>query len=114
MCRAKPLDEVLMWMVNNAANPSMQEKVDRLQQEIIKVDSLIHVAYLMCAKFFLAKRGLFIRAISRAHALQLRPQQKQTLDKVHTAFLHWCDVLVIENVNVAELMQPKVLLGSPI
>lgn len=106
--------EMLVWMVNNAANPAMQEKVDWLQQEIIKVDPLIHVAYPMSAKYFLAKRGLPVRTISRAHALELTPQQKQTLDEVHAAFLNWCDVLGIEKVNVAELIQPKVLLDSPI
>jgi 4-hydroxy-tetrahydrodipicolinate synthase len=106
--------EVLVWMCNNAANPAMAEKVDWLQQEIIKVDPLIHIAYPMSAKYFLAKRGLPIRTISRAHALELTPQQKQTLDEVHAAFLNWCTVLGIERVNVEEIMRPKVLLDSPI
>jgi len=106
--------EVLVWMVNNAANPDMQEQVDWLQQEIIKVDPLIHVAYPMSAKYFLAKRGLPVRTISRAHALELTPQQKQTLDEVHAAFTNWCNVLGIEKVDVEEIVRPKVLLDSPI
>lgn len=106
--------EVLVWMCNNAANPAMQEKVDWLQQEIIKVDPLIHIAYPMSAKYFLAKRGLPVRTISRAHALELTPEQKHTLDNIHTAFLNWCDVLGIEKVDIEELVRPKVLLDSPI
>lgn len=106
--------EVLVWMVNNAAKPEMKEKVDWLQAEIIKVDPLIHIAYPMSAKYFLAKRGLPIRMISRAHTLELTPEEKQTLDKVHDAFLNWCDVLGIQKVDVTELVRPKVLLDSPI
>jgi 4-hydroxy-tetrahydrodipicolinate synthase len=106
--------EVLVWMVNNAANPDMKEKVDWLQAEIIKVDPLIHIAYPMSAKYFLAKRGLPVRTISRAHALELTPEQKQTLDTVHTAFLNWCEVLGIEKVDVEEIVAPKVLFDSPI
>lgn len=106
--------EVLVWMCNNAANPAMADKVDWLQQEIIKVDPLIHIAYPMSAKYFLAKRGLPVRTISRAHALELTPQQKQTLDDVYKAFLGWCDELGIKKVNVEEVMRPKVLLDSPI
>lgn len=106
--------EILVWMVNNAANPVMKEKVDWLQQEIIKVDPLIHIAYPMSAKYFLKKRGLPVRTISRAFALELTPEQKQTLDNIYNNFLMWCDELDIEKVDVEELLRPKVLLDSPI
>ena len=90
--------EILVWMVNNAGNPAMQEKVDWLQNELIQVDPLIHVAYPMSAKYFLAKRGLPIRTISRAHVLELTPAQKEVLDGIHEKFLGWCDTLGIEKV----------------
>ncbi len=106
--------EILVWMVNNAANPAMKEKVDWLQNEIIQVDPLIHIAYPMSAKYFLRKRGLPVRTISRAHALELTPEQKQTLDGIHDKFLMWCNELGIERVNVEEIVAPKVLLDSPI
>lgn len=106
--------EILVWMVNNAANPDLKEKVDWLQQEIIKVDPLIHIAYPMSAKYFLKKRGLPVRTISRAFALELTPEQKQTLDTIYATFLMWCDELGIEKVDVEELLRPKVLLDSPI
>jgi 4-hydroxy-tetrahydrodipicolinate synthase len=106
--------EILVWMVNNAANPAMKEKVDWLQEQIISVDPLIHVAYPMSAKYFLRKRGLPVRTISRAHALELTPEQKQTLDSIHDKFLMWCNELGIEQVNVEEIVAPKVLLDSPI
>jgi 4-hydroxy-tetrahydrodipicolinate synthase len=106
--------EVLVWMVNHAADPAMKEKVDWLQAEIIKVDPLIHIAYPMSAKYFLNKRGLPVRTISRAHALELTPEQKAVLDQIHTTFLGWCTTLGIEKVDVPELMRSKVLLDAPI
>lgn len=106
--------EILVWMCNNANNLEKQEQVKWLQEELIKVDPLIHIAYPLSAKYFLGKRGLPVRTISRAHALELTPEQKQTLNEIHEKFLHWCEVLGITPVNIAEIMQPKVLLDSPI
>lgn len=106
--------EVLVWMCENANNPDKQQEVEWLQQELIKVDPLIHIAYPLSAKYFLGKRGLPVRTISRAHALELTPEQKRVLDKIHESFVGWCERLGIEQVDVAEIMQPKVLLDSPI
>jgi hypothetical protein len=33
-------------------------------------------------------------------ALELTPQQQQTLDEIHDSFLHWCDHLGIKPVDV--------------
>src|SRR6185295_2564896 len=79
--------EILVWMVNNATNPDKQDEVRWLQSEITRVDPLIHIAYPMSAKYFLRKRGLPTRTISRAHALELTPEQKQTLDNIHGRFV---------------------------
>ena len=106
--------EILVWMCNNANDPSKQEEVKWLQSELTAVDPLIHIAYPMSAKYFLRRRGLPIRTISRAHALELTPQQKQTLDDIHERFLNWCDRLGIKKVNVEELLTPKVPLDPPI
>jgi 4-hydroxy-tetrahydrodipicolinate synthase len=106
--------EILVWMCNNANDPSKEQEVKWLQAELTAVDPLIHVAYPMSAKYFLRKRGLPIRTISRAHALELTPQQKQTLDEIHQRFLTWCDRLGIEEVNVDQLMTPMVPLDPPI
>lgn len=106
--------EILVWMVNNANDPRKQEQVKWLQSEISRVDPLIHVAYPMSAKYFLRKRGLPIRTISRAHSLELTPQQKQTLDEIHNSFLHWCEQLEIKPVNAEELMTPNVPLDPAI
>lgn len=106
--------EILVWMVNNAANPEMAEQVNWLQNELVAVDPLIHIAYPLSAKFFLGKRGLPVRTISRAQALELTPQQKETLLDIHQKFLGWCDKLGIEKVDIEKIMQPKVPLDSPI
>ncbi len=100
--------EILVWMCNNATNPGKQEEVKWLQSELTRVDLLIHEAYPMSAKYFLQKRGLPVRTISRAHALELTPQQKQTLDEIHRSFQQWCEKLDIKPVNIEELMLPAV------
>ena len=71
--------EILVWMCNNATNPEKQEDVKWLQSEITRVDPLIHQAYPMSAKYFLQKRGLPVRTISRAFVLELTPGQKKHL-----------------------------------
>ena len=57
----------------------------------------------MSAKYFLRKRGLPIRTISRATALELTPQQKQTLNEIHESFQQWCERLDIKPVDVRAL-----------
>jgi 4-hydroxy-tetrahydrodipicolinate synthase len=100
--------EILVWMVNNATNPAKQEQVKWLQGEISRVDPLIHIAYPMSAKYFLRKRGLPVRTISRAVALELTPQQQQTLDEIHASFLHWCQQLDITPVDVKAFASAEV------
>lgn len=106
--------EILVWMVNNATDPSKQELVKWLQSEISRVDPLIHVAYPMSAKYFLRKRGLPVRTISRATALELTPEQKKTLDEIHDSFQMWCNKLDIKPVDIESLMLPKVPLDPAI
>lgn len=106
--------EILVWMVNNATNPEKQDEVKWLQGEISRVDPLIHIAYPMSAKYFLRKRGLPVRTISRATALELTPEQKKTLDEIHDSFLSWCERLDIQPVDVEKLLLPKYPLDAAI
>jgi 4-hydroxy-tetrahydrodipicolinate synthase len=106
--------EILVWMVNNANNPDKQENVKWLQGEINRVDPLIHIAYPMSAKYFLRKRGLPVRTISRATALELTPEQKKTLDEIYQSFLGWCERLDIKPVDIESLMLPKYPLDAAI
>lgn len=106
--------EILVWMVNNANDPAKLEEVKWLQSEISRVDPLIHIAYPMSAKYFLRKRGLPVRTISRATALELTPDQKKTLDEVHDSFRMWCERLAIKPVDVEQLMLPKYPLDAAI
>lgn len=91
--------EVLVWMCNHAADPARQDDVRWLQGELSRVDPLIHVAYPMSAKYFLRKRGLPVRTISRAVALELTAQQKQALDEIYEDFSGWCERLGIRRVT---------------
>jgi len=93
--------EILVWMCENALNPDKQEDVKWLQAELDVADPIIHQAYPMSAKYFLQKRGLPVRTISRTYTLELTPQQKQTLDALHTRFLGWCERLGITPVMAA-------------
>jgi 4-hydroxy-tetrahydrodipicolinate synthase len=68
----------------------------------------------MSAKYFLRKRGLPIRTISRATALELTPRQKQTLDGIYDDFLRWCERLNIKPVDTGSLLLPKVPLDPAI
>jgi 4-hydroxy-tetrahydrodipicolinate synthase len=95
--------EILVWMCDHVNDPSKQEEVTWLQSELTRVDPLIHIAYPMSAKYFLEKRGLPVRTISRAHILQLTPEQKQTLDDIHESFLTWCEQLNITPVDTNKI-----------
>jgi len=95
--------EILVWMCNNANDPAKQEDVKWLQSELAKVDPLIHIAYPLSAKYFLQKRGLPVRTISRAQAVQLTPEQRKVLDGIHDSFLEWCERLKIGPVNIKSL-----------
>jgi 4-hydroxy-tetrahydrodipicolinate synthase len=95
--------EILVWMCNNANDPAKQEDVKWLQSELTRVDPLIHVAYPLSAKYFLQKRGLPVRTISRAQAVQLTPEQRKILDDIHDSFLGWCERLKIEPVDMKSL-----------
>ena len=106
--------EILVWMCNHANDPDRQDDVRWLQGELSRVDPLIHIAYPMSAKYFLQKRGLPVRTISRAHALELTIQQKQTLDDVYKSFLGWCERLEIQPVQTGKLARPKIPLDPPI
>jgi len=95
--------EIMVWMTENANDPSKQEQVAWLQSELTRVDPLIHIAYPMSAKYFLQKRGLPVRTISRATAFQLTPEQRKTLDDIYDSFLNWCERLNIKPVTVEKL-----------
>ena len=95
--------EIMVWMTENANNPGKQREVEWLQSELTRVDPLIHIAYPMSAKYFLQKRGLPVRTISRATALQLTPEQKKALDEIHHSFLNWCERLDIKPITIEKL-----------
>lgn len=95
--------EIMAWLCNNATNPDRQEDVQWLQAEISRADPLIHEAYPMSAKYFLQKRGLPVRTISRTYTLELTPGQKKVLDNVHEDFHRWCDRLAIAPVSAVSL-----------
>jgi len=95
--------EIMVWMTENATDPSKQDKGAWLQSELTRVDPLIHIAYPMSAKYFLQKRGLPVRTISRATAFQITPEQRKTLDDIYDSFLSWCEQLDIKPIAIEKL-----------
>lgn len=95
--------EILVWLCNHVNDESRQEDVRWIQSELQRVDPLIHVAYPLSAKYFLQLRGIPIRTISRAHALELTPEQKQILQQIHHDFQGWCERLQIRMAATAAL-----------
>lgn len=90
--------EILVWLCEHANDPARQEDVAWIQAELQRVDPLIHVAYPMSAKYFLQLRGLPVRTISRAHVLELTPEQKNMLNNIYRDFRQWCKRLNIREV----------------
>jgi 4-hydroxy-tetrahydrodipicolinate synthase len=88
--------EILVWLCNHVNDESRQDDVRWIQSELQRVDPLIHVAYPLSAKYFLQQRGIPVRTISRAHALELTPEQKQILQQIHRDFEGWCERLQIQ------------------
>ena len=94
--------ELMVWLCENACNADKRQEVEWLQSELTSVDPMIHEAYPMSAKYFLQKRGLPVRLISRAHVLQLTPAQKQKLDDLYDRFMGWCERLGVSIVKPQE------------
>ncbi|HZB12320.1 MAG TPA: dihydrodipicolinate synthase family protein [Chryseolinea sp.] len=92
--------EILVWMCNHVTDPSRQDDVKWLQEELINAEDVISQAYPMSSKYFLQKRGLPILPVSRTSSKQLNAQQKEALDGVHQTFLQWCQRLKIEPVSL--------------
>ncbi|NLR77441.1 dihydrodipicolinate synthase family protein [Chitinophaga eiseniae] len=95
--------EILVWLCNHVNDESRQEDVKWIQEELRRVDPLIHVAYPLSAKYFMQLRGMPVRTISRAHALELTPEQKLVLQQIYRDFKGWCERLQIREVVSAPL-----------
>ena len=100
--------EIVSWMCNNATNTEKQNQLKWIQDELTRVDELLHDAFPMSLKYFLRKRGFPIRLISRAYFKELTGQQKKTLDEVYNNFLKWCPKLQIQPVDVEAALMPNV------
>ena len=88
--------EILVWMCNHATNPDKQEDVKWLQSELTKADPIISRHYPLSAKYFMHKRGLPIRVISRMSTTELSTTEKQALDDIHNTLMGWCQRLEIQ------------------
>jgi 4-hydroxy-tetrahydrodipicolinate synthase len=81
--------EIFAWMCNNAINPGKQEDVKWLQAELTRVDAIISQGYPLSAKYFLQKRGVPLKPVSRTAKTPLTTAQKQTLDNIYRELRGW-------------------------
>lgn len=88
--------EILVWMCNHINDPSRQQDVQWLQEELIRTEDLISKSYPISSKYFLKKRGIDIQPVCRSSKEVLTTQQKETLDGVYKTFLGWCERLGIQ------------------
>lgn len=92
--------EILVWMCNNATDPSKQEEVKFIQAQLTKTEDIIAQNYPLSAKYFLQKRGVPIEVISRVPSTPLSAAQKQALDDTYKILEGWCDRIGIKPVHV--------------
>ncbi len=95
--------EILVWLCDNVDNPNKQEEVNWLQEELTKVDPLIHQAYPMSSKYFLKERGLPVHLISRSQVLDPTPEQKKVLHSILNTFRSWCEKLDIRELEYEDV-----------
>jgi 4-hydroxy-tetrahydrodipicolinate synthase len=88
--------EILVWMCNHVNDPSRQDDVKWLQNELTRTEDIISKVYPISSKYFLKKRGLPILPISRSSKDVLTKDQMVTLDGVYDTFVGWCERLGIQ------------------
>jgi 4-hydroxy-tetrahydrodipicolinate synthase len=87
--------EVMVWLCNHVSDPEKKSAVEWIQSEISRADPIIHQGYPLSAKYFLKKRGLPIRLVSRVQVSNLTSEQKKALDDLYVDFISWCERLNI-------------------
>jgi 4-hydroxy-tetrahydrodipicolinate synthase len=92
--------EIISWICANVTNPSRQEDVKFIQEQLTKTEDIISANYSLSAKYFLQKRGVPIEISSRTSSSALTAAQKQTLDGVYKTFLGWCDRIGIKPATI--------------
>lgn len=90
--------EMLVWLCNHVDDASKQEDIAWLQEELTKVDPLIHIAYPISAKYFLHSRGLPIEVASRSYVHDPTPKEKAVLHTIMESLKTWYDKLGIKEV----------------
>jgi 4-hydroxy-tetrahydrodipicolinate synthase len=81
--------EVFSWLCNNVNNPDRQEDVKWIQAELTKADAIIGQGYNVSAKYFLQKRGVPIKPLSRTKNTPLTSAQTEALDELYKTLSVW-------------------------
>jgi len=91
--------DIFVWMCANANDPSKKDKVEWLQQEMTRMDDIVSHHYSRSARYFLQKRGLTIRELTRTDATPLSDAEKKVLDGAFDTYMGWCRELGITSVR---------------
>lgn len=81
--------EVFAWLCNNVNNPDRQDDVKWIQSELTRADDIIGQGYNVSAKYFLQKRGVAIKPLSRTKNTPLTSDQTQALDELYKSLSVW-------------------------
>jgi 4-hydroxy-tetrahydrodipicolinate synthase len=91
--------DIFAWMCANATDPAKKDKVEWLQKEITRMDDVVSQHYSRSARYFLQKRGLTIRELTRTNPTPLNDAEKKVLDNAYDTYLGWCRELGITSVR---------------
>jgi 4-hydroxy-tetrahydrodipicolinate synthase len=81
--------ELYAWLCKNINEPSRQEDVRWLQENLTRMDKVVSSGYPMSAKYFLSKRGIPFNMICRTNSTPLTSQQMTTLDNFYKELRTW-------------------------
>ena len=91
--------DIFVWMCANATDPAKKDKVEWLQKEMTRMDDIVSQHYSRSARYFLQKRGLTIRELTRTNPTPLNDAEKKVLDNAYDTYLGWCRELGITSVR---------------
>lgn len=81
--------EITAWLCRQVDTPAEQENVAWLQNELTRINALIHQHYPAGAKQFLRDRGLPLTTVCRTSSGTLPPDHRSALQLLHRHLAEW-------------------------
>jgi 4-hydroxy-tetrahydrodipicolinate synthase len=78
--------ELIVWLCDNYANPSLSQQVANVQQFLIDNMDVMHNVYPVIAKYYLNKRGLNISTFTRRDVGKFTTPIKQQIEALYGSY----------------------------